>query len=37
MSFVAKFNVDNDIVIVNKAKFNVDDDAVSIDETILML
>ncbi len=37
MSFVAKFNVDNDIVIVNKAKFNVDDNAVSIDETILML
>jgi len=36
MSFVAKFNVDGDIIIMNEVKFNDDDDAVVIDEAILI-
>ncbi len=36
MSFVAKFNVDDDIIIMNEVKFNDDDDAVVIDEAILI-
>jgi len=36
MSFVAKFNVDDDAIIMNEAKFNDNDDAVSVNEAILM-
>jgi len=36
MSFVAKFNVDNDVIIMNEAEFNDNDDAVLIDKVILI-
>jgi len=36
MSFVAKFNVDDDAIIMNRAEFNDDDDAVLINRVILM-
>jgi len=32
----ARFNVDNNIIIMNKVKFNFNDDAVLINEVILM-
>ncbi len=36
MSFVARFNVDNDVIIMNKVKFNFNDNAILIDRVILM-
>ncbi len=36
MSFVARFNVDNDTIMMNRAEFADDDNAVLIDEVILM-
>ena len=36
MSFIARFNVDNDVIMMNEAEFDDDDDAVVIDEAILM-
>jgi len=36
MSFVARFNVDNDVIIMNEAEFNNDDNAILINEVILM-
>ncbi len=36
MSFIARFNVDNDVIMMNEAEFDDDDDAVVIDEVILM-
>ncbi len=36
MSFVAKFDVDDDAIIMNRAEFNDDDDAVLINRVILM-
>ena len=32
----AKFNVDNNIIMMNKAEFNFNDNAVSVNEVILM-
>jgi len=36
MSFVARFDVDNDTIMMNRAEFADDDNAVLIDEVILM-
>ena len=36
MSFVARFDVDDDVIMMNEAKFDDDDNAVVIDEAILM-
>ncbi len=36
MSFVARFNVDDNIIIMNEAEFDDDDDAVAVNEVILM-
>ena len=36
MSFVARFDVDNNIITVNEAEFDDDDNAVAVDEAILM-
>jgi len=36
MSFVARFNVDNDTIMMNKAEFNDNDDVILIDKVILM-
>ncbi len=36
MSFVARFNVDDNVIIMNEAEFNDDDDTVVIDKVILM-
>ena len=37
MSFVVRFNVDNNIIIMNEVEFNDnDDDAVAVNEVILM-
>ncbi len=36
MSFIARFNVDNDVIMMNKVKFDDDDDAVSVNKIILM-
>ncbi len=36
MGFVARFDVDDDVIMMNKAEFDDDDDAVVIDEAILM-
>ncbi len=36
MSFVARFNVDDDVIMMNEAKFDDNDNAVVIDEAILM-
>ncbi len=36
MSFVAKFDVDDNTIMMNEAEFNNDDNAVLIDEVILM-
>jgi len=36
MSFVARFNVDDDAIIMNEAEFNDDDDAVSVNKVILI-
>jgi len=36
MNFVARFNVDNNIIMMNKVRFDDNDNAVLIDEVILM-
>jgi len=36
MSFVARFNVDDNVIMMNEAEFNDDDDTVVIDKVILM-
>jgi hypothetical protein len=36
MSFVARFNVDDNIIIMNEAEFDDNDDAVAVNEVILM-
>ncbi len=36
MSFVARFNVDNDTIMMNEAEFNDNDDVILIDKVILM-
>ncbi len=36
MSFVARFDVDDDVITVNEAEFDDDDDAVAVDKAILM-
>jgi len=36
MSFIARFNVDDDVIMMNEAEFNDDDDAVVINEVILI-
>ncbi len=36
MSFVAKFSVDNDVIMMNEAKFNDDNNVILIDRVILM-
>jgi len=36
MSFVARFNVDNDVIMMNEAEFNNDDDIISVNRIILM-
>ncbi len=36
MSFVARFNVDNDVIMMNEAEFNNDDDVISVNRIILM-
>jgi len=36
MSFITRFNVDNDVITVNEVKFDDDNNAVAIDEVILM-
>jgi len=36
MSFVARFDVDDDVIMMNEAEFDDDDNAVVIDEAILM-
>ncbi len=36
MSFVARFSIDNDVIIMNEVKFNDDNDAVVINKVILM-
>jgi len=36
MSFVARFNVDNDVIMMNEAEFNDNDDVVSVNKVILM-
>ncbi len=36
MSFVARFDVDNDAIMINRVEFADDDDAVSVNRVILM-
>jgi len=36
MSFITRFDVDNDVITVNEVKFDDDNNAVAIDEVILM-
>jgi len=36
MSFVARFDVDDNIITVNEAEFDDNDNAVAVDEAILM-
>ncbi len=36
MSFVARFNVDNDVIMMNEAEFNNDDYVISVNRIILM-
>jgi len=36
MSFVAKFDVDDNTIMMNEAEFNNDDNAILIDKVILM-
>jgi len=36
MNFVARFDVDNNVITVNEAEFNDDDDVIVIDKVILM-
>jgi len=36
MSFVARFDVDDDVIMMDEARFGGGDDAVVIDEAILM-
>ncbi len=36
MSFVARFDIDDNVIMINKAEFDDDDDAVAVDKVILM-
>jgi len=36
MSFIARFDVDDNIITVNEVEFNDDDDVILIDKVILM-
>jgi len=36
MSFVARFDIDDNVIMMNEAEFDDDDDAVAVDEVILM-
>ena len=36
MSFVARFDVDNNIIMMNEAKFDDNDNAIAVNEVILM-
>ncbi len=36
MSFVARFDVDDDVIMMNKVKFDDNDNAILIDKVILM-
>ena len=36
MNFVARFNVDNNVIIMNEVKFNFNDDVILINKVILM-
>jgi len=36
MSFVARFDVDNDVIMMNRVRFDDNNNAVAIDEVILM-
>jgi len=36
MSFVARFDIDDNVIMMNEAEFDDDDDAVAVNEVILM-
>ncbi len=36
MNFVARFNVDNNVIIMNEVEFNFNDDVILINKVILM-
>ncbi len=36
MSFVTRFNVDDNIIMMNEAEFNDDDDVIAVNEVILI-
>ncbi len=36
MSFVARFNVDNDVITVNEVRFDDDNNVIAVNEVILM-